>query len=82
MRRAERAGRLGAHRIERSLQRDAEIGEHWAARAAVEEDVLRLEVAVNYTFAMRVVEGQRQLVQDAARVLRRQNTLRAQTLAE
>ena len=82
MRRAEGARRFGAHRIERPLERDAEVCENRAAGAALEQDVLRLEVAVDDALAVRVVQRERKVVQNAPRVFGRETLLRAQSLGE
>ena len=82
VRRAEGARRVGAHRIERTQKRDAEVCEHRTASAALEEDVLRLEVAMHDTLAVGVVERERELVQDSPRFLGRQPLLPAQSLGE
>src|SRR3954468_7197333 len=82
MRRAECPRRLGAHRIQRSLQRDAEIGEHRTAGTALEQNVLGLEIAMDDTLAVRVVERQGEVVERATRFLRLQRALYTQPFGE
>src|SRR5437764_3550953 len=49
--------------VEGAKQRDAEVREHRATGAALDENVFRLEVAVHDTLAMRVVESERELAE-------------------
>ena len=77
VRRAERARRVGAHRIERTQQRDAEIREHRATAAALEQNVLGLEIAMDDAVAVRRVERQREVAKDALHFVRRRASARA-----
>ena len=62
--------------------RDAEVGHQRAARARLEQDVVRLHVAVHDAAPVRVRERPRHLAQHARRVGGRKRTARAQSLAE
>ena len=45
--------------------RDAEVGEHGAARLLIEQDVRRLDVTMDHAAAVRALHGLRQLEEDA-----------------
>ena len=62
--------------------RDAEVGHQCAARARLEQDVVRLHVAVHDAAPVRVGERPRHLAQDARRLGRREGTARANPLAQ
>ena len=53
-------------------ERDTEVGEH--RNAVVQQDIFRLDVAVNHTLGMRVVERRGDLTHDARYVLDRKAT--------
>ena len=62
--------------------RDAEVGHQRAAGARLEQDVVRLHVAVHDAASVRVGERPRHLAQHARRVGRRERAARAESLAE
>ena len=61
---------------------DAEVGHDGGIAPTLEEDVLRLDVAVNHAPGVRVVERQRDLLQQARGIERRQRSLRCETLGQ
>ena len=61
-------------------ERDAEVGEH--RLAFLEEDVLRLDVAVDEPLAVRVVERARDLLRDRERFLDAELVLAIQLVAQ
>jgi hypothetical protein len=89
------AGLLGAHVVHGAQHqpvlrarrvvvgtRDAEVGHDRAARAALDEDVLRLDVAVHDAACMRVGQCPRHLPQHAHRIGRRQCAAVPDAIAE
>ena len=62
--------------------RDAEVGDERAAGARLEQDVVRLHVAMDDAASVRVRERPRDLAQHARRVGRRERPARAEPLAE
>ena len=66
----------------RAAVRDAEVGDQRAAGARLQQDVVRLHVAMHDAAAVRVGERPRDLAQHARRVGGRQRAARAESLAE
>jgi hypothetical protein len=82
LRRAERATHFVRRRVGRADERDTEVGEQRAVGAALDQNVLGLEVAMHDPFAMRVLEYLRELDEHPARNVRVEPPLAPQPHAE
>jgi hypothetical protein len=73
---------LLAHRAAGGDARDPEVGDHGAARALLEQDVVGLHVAVDDAAAVGIAEGPRDLADDACDLGGRERALPAHSLAQ